>query len=149
MLIFGCLLAFGAAIAPRLVLIFAWIFAPRWDLAFRNGIILPILGIVFAPYTAIMYLLVWSPTGLVGFDWVWIGLGVLLDIMKWGQIARHREGIPGVNSSRSVTAVDRSITEPTAEDRRKWAELEELDRQRDAGEITEGEYQARKREINK
>jgi hypothetical protein len=149
MLLFGCLLAFGAAAAPRIVLIFAWIFAPRWDLAFRDQLILPILGILFAPYTAIMYLLVWSPAGLAGFDWVWLALGVLLDIMKWSQIARNREGIPGVKSSRSVTAVDRSITEPTAEERQKWAELDALDRQRDEGQITEAEYQARKREINK
>ena len=52
------------------------------------------MGIILLPYTTIMYILVWSPSGLSGFDWVWLGLGVLLDIMKWGQIARNRQGIP-------------------------------------------------------
>jgi hypothetical protein len=42
-----------------------------------------------------MYVLVWSPTGISGWDWVWIVLGVTLDIMKWGQIANNRKSIPG------------------------------------------------------
>jgi hypothetical protein len=54
MLLFGCLLAFGAAFVPRLVLILAWIFSPRWDLTFDTWI-WPALGIIFAPYTTIMY----------------------------------------------------------------------------------------------
>jgi hypothetical protein len=95
MLLLGCILAFGAAVAPRLVLIFAWIFGRRWDLVFSGSFIVPLLGILFLPYTTIMYLLVWSPTGLQGFDWIWLGLGVLLDVMKWGQIYSNREGIPG------------------------------------------------------
>jgi hypothetical protein len=42
-----------------------------------------LLGFIFAPYTTIMYVLVWSfATGVSGWDWLWIGLGVLLDIMK-------------------------------------------------------------------
>ena len=94
MLIFGCLLAFGAAVAPRLILILAWIFGNRWDLVF-NTFIWPLLGIIFAPYTTVMYLLVWSPGGLQGFDWVWLFLGVMLDVMKWSQVANSRRGVPG------------------------------------------------------
>ena len=94
MIFFGCLLAFTAALAPRLVLILAWIFSPRWALAF-NTWIWPLLGIIFLPYTTIMYVLVWTPaTGISGWDWLWIGLGVLLDIMKWGQIANNRKDVP-------------------------------------------------------
>jgi hypothetical protein len=84
----------AAAAAPRLVLIFAWIFGRRWDLVWQGNWILPILGIIFLPYTTVMYLLVWTPTGLSGFDWVWLLLGLLLDLMKWGQIAANRREIP-------------------------------------------------------
>jgi hypothetical protein len=43
-----------------------------------------------------MYVLVWSPvTGTTGWDWIWIAMGVMLDIMKWGQIANNRRQIPG------------------------------------------------------
>jgi hypothetical protein len=91
----GCLLAMGAAFAPRLVLIIMWIFGRRINAAFNNFIV-PLLGIIFLPYTTIMYVLVWSPaTGVSGWDWLWIAMGVLLDIMKWGQIANNRRQIPG------------------------------------------------------
>ena len=91
----GCLLAFAAAFAPRLVLIIMWIVGPRVNAAFDTWI-WPLLGLIFLPYTTIMYVLVYSPvTGVIGWDWVWIGLGLVLDIMKWGQIANNRRQIPG------------------------------------------------------
>ena len=92
----GCLLAMGLAFAPRVVLILAWIFGKRWDDVWGGNWFWPLLGIIFAPYTTVMYLLVWSPgLGIYGWDWMWIGMGVLLDIMKWAQIAQNRRGIPG------------------------------------------------------
>jgi hypothetical protein len=78
------------------VLILAWIFGNRWDVVWGGNWFWPLLGIILAPYTTIMYLLVWSPgLGIYGWDWMWIGMGVLLDIMKWAQIANNRRGIPG------------------------------------------------------
>ena len=114
MLLFGCLLAFGAALAPRIVLILAWIFGRRWDLVWQGNWILPLLGIILVPYTTIMYLLVWSPAGLSGFDWVWLGLGLILDIMKWGQIARNREGIPGQQASAQPAATTAAVSTAAA-----------------------------------
>ena len=102
MILFGCLLAFAAALAPRVVLILAWIFSNRWDLVW-NTWIWPLLGIIFLPYTTIMYLLVWSSTGIQGWDWMWIILGVILDVMKWGQIANNRRAIPGYPDSGMAT----------------------------------------------
>ena len=90
----GCLLALLAGMAPRLVLILAWIFGSRWEKVF-DGWLLPVLGIIFLPYTTVMYLLVWSPAGISGFDWVWLGLGVVLDLMKWGLIGQNRKAVPG------------------------------------------------------
>lgn len=92
----GCLLAIGAAFAPRVVLILAWIFGRRWDAVWGGNWFWPLLGIILAPYTTIMYLLVWSPgLGIYGWDWMWIGMGVVLDVLKWAQIANNRRGIPG------------------------------------------------------
>jgi hypothetical protein len=96
MFLFGCLLAFGAAVAPRVVLILAWLFSQRWDQVFKNGWLAPLLGVIFLPYTTIMYMLSWNPvTGIQGWDWMWIFLGILLDVMKWSQIYNNRKGIPG------------------------------------------------------
>jgi hypothetical protein len=84
-----------AAFAPRLVLILMWIVGARISAAFSSWV-WPLLGIIFLPYTTIMYVLVWSPvTGIAGWDWIWILLGVGLDVMKWGQIANNRREIPG------------------------------------------------------
>ena len=96
MLMLGCLLAFVVAFAPRVMLILAWIFSERWDVVWGGAWFWPIVGIILAPYTTVMYLLSWSPgLGIHGWDWMWIGMGVLLDIMKWAQIAQNRRGIPG------------------------------------------------------
>ena len=91
----GCLIAMVAAFAPRLVILLAWLFSDRWDLVWDTWI-WPLLGFVFLPYTTIMYVLVWNiAAGVSGWDWLWIGLGLLLDIMKWAQIANNRREVPG------------------------------------------------------
>ena len=96
MLLIGCAIAFLVALAPRVVLILAAIFSERWDLVWGGNWVWPVLGVILAPYTTVMYMLSWNPvTGITGFDWFWIILGVMLDIMKWAQIANNRRGIPG------------------------------------------------------
>jgi galactitol-specific phosphotransferase system IIC component len=95
----GCLLAMALAFAPRIVLILAWIFSDRWARVWQGNWILPLLGIIALPYTTAMYMLVWGPAGIVGWDWMWIGMGVLLDLMKWGQMIRMRRETPGYPAS--------------------------------------------------
>jgi len=97
MVLFGCLIASAIAFAPRVMLVLAWIFSDRWDVVWDTWI-WPLLGIIFLPYTTIMAYLVWSPTGFQGWDWMWIGLGVILDIMKWQQVAANRQSVPGYPS---------------------------------------------------
>ena len=88
-------LAMAAAFAPRVVLVIMWIVGPRVNAAF-DSFIVPLLGLIFLPYTTIMYVLVWNPvTGIYGWDWLWLGLGLWLDIMKWGQMANNRKEVPG------------------------------------------------------
>ena len=95
----ACLLAMGAAIAPRLIFIIMWIFGERINMVFDNWL-WPLLGVIFIPYTTIMYVLVWTPgLGVAGWDWLWIGLGLILDIMKWAQIYENRNATPYYGSS--------------------------------------------------
>ena len=87
----GCLLALGIGLAPRIFLILAWIFNERWDLVWQGNWFLPLLGIIFLPYTTVMYMLSWNAvTGITGWDWLWIALGVMLDIMKWSSMVKYR-----------------------------------------------------------
>ena len=96
MLLFGCLIAFAVALAPRVMLILAWIFSDRWDVVWQGNWFWPLLGIILLPYTTVMFMLAWTPAvGIAGWDWMWIILGLLLDIMKWGQIINNRRGVPG------------------------------------------------------
>jgi hypothetical protein len=94
-ILLGCLLAFGAAIAPRVILVLAWIFSERWVEVWSGQILVPLLGIILLPYTTIMFMLAVTvtPTGNVieGFAWLWILLGVLLDIWKWTGIVANRQ----------------------------------------------------------
>ena len=95
MILLGCLLAFSIAIAPRLELVLAWIFSDRWQVVWQGEWIWPLLGIIFLPYTTVMYMLAWSPAvagggNIEGWDWMWIILGLILDLMKWAQLAQNR-----------------------------------------------------------
>jgi hypothetical protein len=95
MILLGCLLAFSIAVAPRVVLILAWIFGDYWDRVWEGNWVIPLLGIIFLPYTTIMYMLVWTPTigggsGIEGWDWMWIILGLILDLSKWAGLWGNR-----------------------------------------------------------
>ena len=95
MILLGCLLAFGAAVAPRVILVLAWIFSDRWALVWGSDFLAPLLGILLLPYTTIMYMLAVTitPTGtsIEGFAWLWIALGLFLDIWKWAQVIANRQ----------------------------------------------------------
>ena len=85
-------------LGPRIVGAFWWLFQPlRWQNAFENwgGLwwIWPVLGLIFLPWTTLMYVIV-APGGMVGWDWFWVGLMLVGDIMSYaGGVGRRR--IPG------------------------------------------------------
>ena len=104
MILLGCLLAFGAAVAPRIILVLAWLFADRWSLVWGSDWLAPLLGIIFLPYTTIMFMLAVdiTPTGpvLTGFGWVWVAMGLFLDIWKWAMVIANRQA--GVEYGTSI-----------------------------------------------
>lgn len=74
-----CLLTVLLFLGPRAGILVWWLLdTARWNLAF-NSFIWALLGFIFVPWTTIMYVLVF-PGGLHGFDWIWLGIGLLLDI---------------------------------------------------------------------
>jgi hypothetical protein len=95
MILLALLLALGLAFAPRAMLILAWIFADRWPVVWGGDFLVPLIGIIVAPYTTIMYFLSWDPAGIQGTDWLWILLGVFLDVVHWVQVANNRKSVPG------------------------------------------------------
>ena len=94
-----CFLTIFALFGPRLANIVWWIAQPvRWEAAFRSAI-WPILGILFVPWTTMMWVAV-SGAGVHGFDWVWVGLGVFADITSYsGSAWGNRDSVEGSSPS--------------------------------------------------
>ena len=93
-----CFFTLLVILGPRIAGIFWWLFQPaRWDLAFSSWI-WPVLGLIFLPWTTLMYVIV-APGGIVGiWEWLFIILAVVFDIGSytgggWG----NRDRIPGMS----------------------------------------------------
>jgi hypothetical protein len=84
-----CLFASVLAGAPRLAFLLWWLFQPVRINATFSSFIWPLLGVILLPWTTLMYVLVF-PGGIVGFDWVWLGLAFAIDIGTYGGGARSR-----------------------------------------------------------
>ncbi len=91
-----CFFASLMLLGPRLIFLFYWLFRPiKVSAAFAN-MALPwlvgIVGVVFAPWTTLIYVLVFP---LNGWDWIWIGLGILADVASYMGGYAHRQRVPG------------------------------------------------------
>ncbi|WP_051939588.1 hypothetical protein [Phaeacidiphilus oryzae] len=76
---------------PRLALLLTWLFTTRVHLAFHDSLLIPLAGLVFLPLTTLMYALAYSPLfGVTGWGWVFVLLGLLVDVSSWGAGARRR-----------------------------------------------------------
>ena len=92
-------LVFGSRIA-----IFVWWLADpgRFKLAFQSwslpGFIIPVwfwglVGGLFLPWTTLAYLFI-APAGLVGYNWIVLLIGFLIDMTSHGGTYYHRRRIP-------------------------------------------------------
>lgn len=82
-----CFFTIMLLLGPRVAGIVWWIFDPtRWvgntALSAFDTFLWPVLGLVFLPWTTLMYLIVF-PGGVTGFDWVWLGLMLAADIASY------------------------------------------------------------------
>lgn len=97
----GCLTGFVASFS-RFFLIFAWIGRPlAFNVVFSGSWIIPCLGILFLPFTTLMYVIlvtngVGTIGGISGLDWLWMALAVVVDLATIGAAgAANRDRIPG------------------------------------------------------
>jgi hypothetical protein len=73
-----CLFALLLIVGPRFTAIAWWLFdGARWGQVF-GSLLVPLLGVVFAPWTTLAWVLV-SPGGVRGIDWFFLGLALLID----------------------------------------------------------------------
>jgi hypothetical protein len=65
-----------------------WIFTDRVDVAF-DGVLLPLAGLIFLPYTTFFYVLAYAPiAGVSGIGWFFVVLGFLLDLSSYAGSGR-------------------------------------------------------------
>ena len=90
----GCLVVLLSFISARLALLAVWIFSDLVTRAFSSFIV-PLLGLIFLPWTTLFYVLVYSPvTHVSGFGWLLVIFGFIMDVSSYGGggWARTRSG---------------------------------------------------------
>jgi hypothetical protein len=77
----GCLFLAMIIISPRLAMLFIWLASDWVDRAF-NGWLLPVLGIIFLPWTTVLYTVGYVVSGGAAAPWGIFGIivGLFLDI---------------------------------------------------------------------
>jgi hypothetical protein len=93
----GCLVTLLA----RAALLGVWLATPLVSRAFGENWLLPLLGVLFLPVTALAYVLVYIPgIGVTGWAWAWVGLGFLFDLATHSAGAySNRKRITGYRTS--------------------------------------------------
>lgn len=81
-------------LGPRFAFLIYWLLRPVYiDQVFGTWI-WPLLGLIFLPWTTLMWVIVYGANGIIGFDWVWIILAVIADIAAYSGGAYKRKSIP-------------------------------------------------------
>jgi hypothetical protein len=90
----GCLFAVLAVLSPRLALLILWLFTPMVNVVFGDQWWWPLLGLLFLPFTTLMYVLVAAPLGPTNFwGWMLVLFGVLLDLRGYFDTYANREQV--------------------------------------------------------
>lgn len=77
-----CLFTTLVLAGPRAAIFLWWLLQPvRWGTTF-DTFIWPFLGFLFAPWTTLMYVLVY-PGGIDTLDILWLGIAVAFDLFSW------------------------------------------------------------------
>ena len=78
-----CFLAILAIFGPRLAFLIYWL-VPYGQLkivtAFGGSWFWPILGLIFMPWTVLVYTLIFP---IYGLDWIWLGIAIMVDITTY------------------------------------------------------------------
>ena len=86
-----CMFTALVLLGPRAGILIWWLVdQARWALAFDTFVV-PLLGFLFFPLTTLMYVAVF-PGGVDGFDYVWMGLAIVLDLSSYAGGAYGNRG---------------------------------------------------------
>lgn len=92
----GCLFALFAGAFPRLGVFLIWLARPGMFNTVFGGWFWPVLGIIFLPFTTLMYVILWTPAGLDSWGWFWLILAAIIDLGGIGSTGySNRNRVPG------------------------------------------------------
>lgn len=83
----GCLIALLAMIGPRVTLVFVWISTGFVDRAYDSTVV-PVLGLIFLPWTTLIYALVYDGHNVNPIGWFCVALALLADVTSHAASAR-------------------------------------------------------------
>ena len=84
-----CFLLVLFALGPRFVLAAEWIFGHRIQVVFSHWW-WPLLGLILAPWTTLMYTIVWTAGGVHGANWIAVAFGAFLDLLSYSGRATQK-----------------------------------------------------------
>jgi|SRR5438045_1745842 len=88
-----CLFLAIGLLGPRLGFLGVWLFSNpnKVSLAFDGGWLLPILGVLFLPWTALAYVLCYAPVlGVSTTGWFVVALGFVADLATYSSRAAQK-----------------------------------------------------------
>ena len=88
-----CTLTALLFVGPRLAILVWYLFAPVYVNSAFDSFIWGFLGFLFLPWTTLMYIAIY-PGGIIGFDWILLGLGIFADMAHYFGIYRNKESVP-------------------------------------------------------
>jgi len=87
-----CAAAALMILGPRAAAIIWWLLdSARWNLVFSTWL-LPLLGIIFLPWTTLAFVLMWDPSGLSLLGVILVALGFVVDIGSYAGGAYTNRG---------------------------------------------------------
>jgi hypothetical protein len=88
-----CFITALVFVGPRLGLLVWYLFNPIYVGAAFDSFFWGFLGWLLLPWTTLMYVAIY-PGGIMGWDWLWLGIGVFGDIFSYMGGYRERERVP-------------------------------------------------------
>jgi hypothetical protein len=107
-----CIATIALVFTSRIALFLWWLTdRPLFATAFQNwsqptGLMIPVwiwplVGGIFVPWTTLVYLFLF-PGGIVGYEWIILGVAFLVDIAGHGGTYRHRNRIPTYRTNQTM-----------------------------------------------
>jgi len=84
-------------LGPRFAFLWVWLATARVELAFGGNFWVPLLGVIFLPWTVLTYVFAWAPgQGVSALGWAFVALAFAIDLATYfGRAAQQRyQGAP-------------------------------------------------------